>query len=64
MSISDAFAPARPAPAGSIVSAVLGHVVAWNDRRVTVKLLGRLTDRELDDIGLARADVAGWARRS
>lgn len=30
---------------------------AWNDARVTRKELSRLTDRELDDIGLARGDI-------
>ena len=63
MSTLDAFAPARRAPATSALSTILGSVVAWNDRRVTVKMLGRLTDRELEDIGLERADVAAWARR-
>ncbi|QUS36790.1 DUF1127 domain-containing protein [Falsirhodobacter algicola] len=30
----------------------------WNDSRVTRKALYKLTDRELDDIGLSRADIA------
>lgn len=30
---------------------------AWNDARVTRKELSRLSDRELDDIGLARGDI-------
>ena len=30
---------------------------AWNDARVTRKALSKLTDRELDDIGLCRGDV-------
>lgn len=64
MSTYDAFTPARAAPAASLLSALLGRLIAWNDRRVTVKLLGRLTDRELADIGLKRADIAGWAARS
>lgn len=29
----------------------------WNDRRITRKLLGGLTDRELADIGLLRAEI-------
>ena len=32
-------------------------VAAWNDRRMTRKALSKLTDRELDDIGLCRGDV-------
>lgn len=63
MSTLDAFTPARAAPASSLFSAVLGRLAAWNDRRVTIKLLHRLTDRELNDVGLQRADIARWARR-
>lgn len=55
----------RPAPFGAIttyraissVSGLLAAFAAWNDARVTRNALGRLTDRELDDIGLCRADV-------
>lgn len=32
-------------------------VIAWNDARVTRNALSSLTDRELDDIGLSRADI-------
>ena len=63
MSTFDAVTPARPAPATSAFSVLLGRLIAWNDRRVTVKALGRLTDRELADIGLRRGDVARWAAR-
>lgn len=30
---------------------------AWNDARVTRGALGKLSDRELDDIGLCRGDI-------
>ena len=30
---------------------------AWNDARITRKALGKLSDRELDDIGLCRGDI-------
>lgn len=33
----------------------------WNDRRVTRKVLSRLTDRELDDIGLTRSEIDALA---
>jgi uncharacterized protein YjiS (DUF1127 family) len=36
----------------------------WNDLRVTRKALSRLSDHELEDIGLTRADAADWGRRS
>lgn len=35
---------------------------AWNDARVTRNELARLTDRELDDIGLTRSDIDRIAR--
>lgn len=55
----------RPAPFGAIttyrainaVSIALSVIASWNDARVTRKALGKLTDRELDDIGLCRADI-------
>lgn len=37
-------------------------VVAWNDARMTRNALSQLTDRELDDIGLTRADIDRVAR--
>ena len=30
---------------------------AWNDARITRAALGKLSDRELDDIGLCRGDI-------
>jgi uncharacterized protein YjiS (DUF1127 family) len=36
---------------------IWGRVAAWNDRRITRKELMKLSDRELDDIGLCRADI-------
>lgn len=60
-----AYEPSAAAQVGaiSIVRSVPGFggmlaaVSAWNDARMTRKALGRLTDRELDDIGLCRGDV-------
>lgn len=63
MATFDAFTPARPAPATGIFTALLGQFISWNDRRVTIKMLNNLTNRELNDIGLERADIATWARR-
>ncbi len=59
----DNFRTARPAPATNLLSAILGRIISWNDRRVTLKMLHRLTDRELYDIGLERGDIVSWARR-
>lgn len=38
-------------------SAMVAAVAAWNDARVTRKSLSKLSDRELDDIGLSRGDI-------
>lgn len=35
-----------------------GSVVEWNERRITRKLLSELTDAQLEDVGLVRADIA------
>ncbi len=55
----------RPAPFGAITTyravngfgGVFAAFKAWNDARVTRKALSKLTDRELDDIGLCRGDI-------
>jgi uncharacterized protein YjiS (DUF1127 family) len=51
----------RPAHAGFGRAPSLGGLVAalgaWNDRRVTRRELSKLSDRELEDIGLSRADI-------
>lgn len=40
-----------------IFSKILAVLTAWNDARMTKNALNRLTDRELDDIGLCRGDI-------
>jgi len=55
----------RPAPMGAItvyrmVQSVNHAATAfktWNDGRVTRKALSKLSNRELDDIGLCRGDI-------
>lgn len=42
---------------GRAVSNIHLAVRDWNDRRVTRKLLGGLSDRELADIGLLRSEI-------
>lgn len=39
------------------ISAASAALVDWNDARVTKKSLSKLSDRELADIGLSRADI-------
>ena len=45
---------ARPSGIGSKLLAAL---TAWRDARATRNALSRLSDRELDDIGLCRGDI-------
>ncbi len=60
----------RPAPFGAIstyraingLTNAFGVVAAWNDARITRKALGKLSDRELDDIGLCRGDIEFMGR--
>ena len=42
---------------GRTIVTVVNSIVAWNDARVTRNALSKLTDRELDDIGLCRGDI-------
>lgn len=55
------------APAGAGLAAALQRglaaVQAWNDARITRRALSRLTERELDDIGLCRGDIDRIALR-
>jgi len=60
-----AYETTRTAPFGAIstfhfiqfVSNAFAAVAEWNDARVTRNALARLSDRELDDIGLCRGDI-------
>jgi len=58
----------RPAGAGfsatSLIAALVAKVAAWNDARVTRNSLSRLSDRELDDLGLVRSDIDAIAEGS
>lgn len=55
----------RPAPFGAIttyraisgLSRAFSVLSTWNDARMTRNALGKLSDRELDDIGLCRGDI-------
>ncbi|APZ51957.1 DUF1127 domain-containing protein [Salipiger abyssi] len=43
-------------------SAISDALIAWNEMRLTRKSLEALSDRELDDIGLTRAEIDMVAR--
>ncbi|MBU3030855.1 DUF1127 domain-containing protein [Paracoccus marinaquae] len=47
---------------GNVVARVVALVGAWKDTRTTRRELSRLSDRELDDIGLCRGDIGRIAR--
>lgn len=55
----------RPAPFGAITTyrfvqfadAAITAIKTWNDARLTRNALNKLTNRELDDIGLCRGDI-------
>lgn len=60
-----AYETTRRAPFGAIatlrIASLFGGIAAavsgWNDTRVTRNALAKLSDRELDDIGLSRGDI-------
>ncbi|WP_045387225.1 DUF1127 domain-containing protein [Falsirhodobacter sp. alg1] len=57
-----AFESTQRAPISAIstprIPALFQVVRDWNDARLTRRALNKLSDRELDDIGLCRADIA------
>lgn len=58
------YSPAQPLTAGFAgriglaFSAVQGAIVHWNNARKTRAALNKLSNRELNDIGLTRSDIA------
>lgn len=42
---------------GQVLANGFSAFAAWNDSRATRNELSKLTDRELDDIGLCRGDI-------
>ncbi|MDJ0822439.1 MAG: DUF1127 domain-containing protein [Paracoccaceae bacterium] len=48
---------------GNFFANAFGALAAWNDARVTRNSLEKLSDRELEDIGLIRGDIDNVARR-
>ena len=43
--------------AASVAYHIVGAVTDWNAKRATRSALSKLSDRELDDIGLVRGDL-------
>lgn len=50
--------------ASGFFTSLMTAVGNWNDARVTRNALSKLSDRELDDIGLCRGDIDGIAPRA
>ncbi|MFX0544967.1 DUF1127 domain-containing protein [Roseovarius sp. S1116L3] len=53
----------QTAPLGLGFARFAAAFTAWKDARATRKALSVLSDRELDDIGLTRADIANFSIR-
>lgn len=41
----------------SAVNKVAGRIVTWNEARITRKALSKLSEHQLNDIGLSRSDI-------
>ncbi len=60
MAAFDTFRPVgtvRPGLFARFWADTFGSVATWADNRATYKALSKLSDRELDDIGLSRSDL-------
>ena len=59
--------PAAPGLSGGFFGTSIGSTLAalgsWNDKRVTRSELNKLSERELNDIGLSRADIDDVVRK-
>jgi len=49
---------------GAILAAMSGAFKTWNDGRATRKSLGKLSDQQLNDIGLIRGDLDSITRQT
>jgi uncharacterized protein YjiS (DUF1127 family) len=56
------FEVAAPQQGAGLFARMIESVVAWNEARVTRAALMRLTERELNDIGLTRGQIELVAR--
>jgi len=46
-----------------LMTSVFGKLADWNDARVTRNALSRLSNHELDDLGLSRGDIEVMFRK-
>lgn len=47
-----------------LISQILSAIKRWRDVRRTVAELDGLSDRELNDLGISRSDIANIAREA
>ena len=47
----------------TLLARIATALIVWNERRMTRNALSRLSDRELEDIGLTRGDIDAVARK-
>ena len=52
------FVKPRPSGVGQWLGAIVAAVSAWRQRQAVLSEMQTMTDRELSDIGLSRADLA------
>lgn len=59
--LEDTFMPVYGRTLGSELSTftqrLVAAVISWNDERASRRALSKLTDRQLEDIGLSRFDI-------
>ncbi len=63
MAVYEAHRPAAALSTHGIFGLLVSTFSAWNDARMTRNALSKLSDRELDDIGLSRGDIEAIAPR-
>jgi len=49
--------PAFSGHFGQSITTLFGAFATWNDARITRNSLSRLSDRQLEDIGMCRGDI-------
>ncbi len=47
-----------------MIKSITTKIVAWRRYRDSVRELSRLSDRELNDLGIGRADIGALVRQS
>jgi uncharacterized protein YjiS (DUF1127 family) len=62
MATIETFRRSTPVPSFGLIARVRETISSWVNVQVTRKELNRLSDRELNDIGLCRSDIDRIAR--